>query len=160
MQRSVTHKVHGRGRSAFPHSQVLLARVLIRRRVGADAGRYAALALLFALGPTACATTSWAPALAKACPLDPGWDHVALDAKEVDALYESLDPAWRMEKHLLPSRDVWSRSKDGNLKLCRSRDLTIHDDQFGACGSTFIQFTKIGGRWAPTDSGETVMCGS
>jgi hypothetical protein len=39
MQRAETHKVLGRGRSDLLRSQVLLARVLMRRRAGADVNR-------------------------------------------------------------------------------------------------------------------------
>jgi hypothetical protein len=39
MQRAGMHKVLGRGRPAVPPSQVPLARVLMRRRAGADVNR-------------------------------------------------------------------------------------------------------------------------
>jgi hypothetical protein len=39
MLRAVTHKVPGRGRATFLHSQVPLARVLMPQRAGADVGR-------------------------------------------------------------------------------------------------------------------------
>jgi hypothetical protein len=39
MLRAVTHKVLGRGRSSLVLTQVLLARVLKRRRAGADVSR-------------------------------------------------------------------------------------------------------------------------
>jgi hypothetical protein len=39
MQRAGRHKVPGRGRSGLLLSQVLLARVLKRRRAGADVNR-------------------------------------------------------------------------------------------------------------------------
>jgi hypothetical protein len=39
MLRAVTHKVLGRGRSDLPLSQVPRARVLTRRRAGADVSR-------------------------------------------------------------------------------------------------------------------------
>jgi hypothetical protein len=41
MQRAGTHKVLGRGRSCLLVSHVLLARVQIRRRAGADVNRWA-----------------------------------------------------------------------------------------------------------------------
>jgi hypothetical protein len=41
MQRAGRHKVLGRGRSGVVLYQVLLARVLMRRRAGADVNRYA-----------------------------------------------------------------------------------------------------------------------
>ena len=41
MQRAGRHKVLGRGRSGLLLSQVPLARVLIRRRAGADVSRWA-----------------------------------------------------------------------------------------------------------------------
>jgi hypothetical protein len=43
MQRSVNHKVHGRGRMGLVLEQVCGARVLTRRRAGADVNRWAAL---------------------------------------------------------------------------------------------------------------------
>ena len=45
MLRAGTHKVLGRGRSGVVPSQVPHARVLMRRRAGADVSRYAALHL-------------------------------------------------------------------------------------------------------------------
>jgi hypothetical protein len=39
MLRAGTHKVHSRGRSDVPLVQVLRARVLMRRRAGADVNR-------------------------------------------------------------------------------------------------------------------------
>ena len=42
MQRAVTHKVLGRGRSGFVLELVNRARVLMRRRAGADVNRWAA----------------------------------------------------------------------------------------------------------------------
>jgi hypothetical protein len=42
MQRAGTHKVLGRGRSGLVLSQILLARVLMRRQAGADVNRSAA----------------------------------------------------------------------------------------------------------------------
>jgi hypothetical protein len=41
MQRAGTHKVLGRGRSGLVLFQILLARVLMRRRTGADMNRWA-----------------------------------------------------------------------------------------------------------------------